>query len=62
MDRLNHFRVGISSNSEITNHNIRLSDDVKSLRFMGDSLYTSLDPATSVLLHGNPRSSPLANY
>lgn len=47
MDRLNHFRVEISFNSETTNHNIRLSDEVKSLRFIGDRLYTSLDPATS---------------
>ncbi|CAK6448894.1 unnamed protein product, partial [Pipistrellus nathusii] len=47
MDRLNPFRVQVSFTGEITPENIRLFDDVRSLRFMGDALHVSLDPGTS---------------
>ncbi|KAM5223961.1 tripartite motif-containing protein 43-like [Hipposideros larvatus] len=47
VDRLNRFRVEISFTNEITNHNIRLFDDMRSLRFMRDSLCASLDPGPS---------------
>nr|KAF6439361.1 hypothetical protein HJG59_018767 [Molossus molossus] len=47
MDRLNRFRVEISFPCEITNHNLRLFDDVRSLRFTRDHLHMSLDPGTS---------------
>ncbi|XP_019483846.1 PREDICTED: tripartite motif-containing protein 43B-like [Hipposideros armiger] len=40
--------VEILYTNEITNHNIRLFDDMRGLRFMGDSLlYASLDPGPS---------------
>ncbi|CAK6448903.1 unnamed protein product, partial [Pipistrellus nathusii] len=47
MERLNPFRVQVSFTGEITPENIRLFDDVRSLRFMGDGLHVSLDPGTS---------------
>uniref|UniRef100_A0A8C4M123 Tripartite motif-containing protein 43-like n=1 Tax=Equus asinus TaxID=9793 RepID=A0A8C4M123_EQUAS len=47
MDRLNRFRVEISFHNEVTNHNIRLFDDVRSVRYIHDSRYVSLNPGTS---------------
>ncbi|XP_008508975.2 tripartite motif-containing protein 43-like [Equus przewalskii] len=47
MDRLNRFRVEISFHNEVTNHNIRLFDDVRSVRYIRDSRYVSLNPGTS---------------
>ncbi|XP_006926933.1 tripartite motif-containing protein 43 [Pteropus alecto] len=47
IDRLNRYRVEIFFTNEITNHNITLFDDVRSLRFMRGSLYAALDPGTS---------------
>lgn len=48
--------------NEITNHNITLSDDVRSLRFMRGFLCAALDPGTSHCFAAwGARSSPLAN-
>ncbi|XP_032974834.1 tripartite motif-containing protein 43-like [Rhinolophus ferrumequinum] len=46
VNRLNRFRVEISFTNEITNHNIRLLDDVRSLSFRRDSYYASQGPGT----------------
>lgn len=37
----------ISFHNEVTNHNIRLFDDVRSVRYIHDSRYVSLNPGTS---------------
>ncbi|EPQ06832.1 Tripartite motif-containing protein 43 [Myotis brandtii] len=47
MRRLNRFRVEVSFTGEITHDNIRLFDDVRSLRFMRDGPHVSLDPGAS---------------
>uniref|UniRef100_A0A8C4M3L5 Uncharacterized protein n=1 Tax=Equus asinus asinus TaxID=83772 RepID=A0A8C4M3L5_EQUAS len=47
IDRLNQSQVEISFHNEVTNHNIRLFDDVRSVRYIHDSRYVSLNPGTS---------------
>ncbi|XP_058402199.1 tripartite motif-containing protein 43-like [Diceros bicornis minor] len=47
LDRLNRFRVEISFHNGVTNDDIRLLDDVRSLRYMHDYPYVSLNPGTS---------------
>ncbi|KAI5277611.1 Tripartite Motif-Containing Protein 43, partial [Manis pentadactyla] len=47
MDRLNHFRVEISFDNAITNHHIRLLEEVRSVKFLRDSVSVCLAPATS---------------
>ncbi|XP_059785883.1 tripartite motif-containing protein 43-like [Balaenoptera ricei] len=47
MDWLNHFRVNIAFNNEVSSQHFRLFDDARSLKYEHDSLCVSLDGRTS---------------